>query len=158
MKFFGPGVMVLGVIVLLSGCATTSKNKGDDIKAEEKKPNITKILEKDTIEARKFAELQAANYFKALKDKDYEAFCKSKKMSKKKFEQWYNAINKSYGKLKSQKYIGSIVNPLIIRYMWQWNFTREVKEKTFTRQALYNVFIVKDKDKNKFILFTTGLQ
>jgi len=158
MKFVKSGLMLLSVAALLSGCATTDKKKEMNEKAKKIKNNLAKIVEKDKAEAKKFAASQAENYYKALKEKDYNAFCKSKKMSKKKFEQWHKAVSKAYGTLKSQKYVGSISNPLVIRYMWKWNFTKKAKGKTFTREALYNVFIAKDKQKNKYILFTTGLQ
>jgi hypothetical protein len=79
-------------------------------------------------------------------------------MSRKKFDQWHKAVSKVYGKLETQKYVGKISNPLVVRYMWQWNFTKTIKGKTYTREALYNVFIAKDKKNNKYILVSTGLQ
>lgn len=158
MKIVKSGLMLLSVAVLLSGCATTGKEKEMNEKAKKIKDNLAKISQKDKAEAKKFATAQAENYYKALKDKDYDAFCKSKKMSKEKFNQWHKAVTKVYGELQSQSYMGSISNPLVIRYMWKWNFSKKVKDKTKTREALYNVFIAKDKEKNKYILFTTGLQ
>lgn len=146
---------------LLSGCATTgSKNAMEeaDKKANNIKSKLGKIEAQEAVAAKNFAQSQADNYFKALKFKDYESFCKSKKLTRKKFDQWHKAVTQVYGKLENQKYIGKISNPLVIRYMWQWNFTKKVKGKTFKREALYNVFIAKDKKAKKYILFTTGLQ
>ncbi|MFA6716351.1 MAG: hypothetical protein WCS27_13305 [Victivallaceae bacterium] len=157
MKFLKSGLVALAVIGLLSGCKSTEKKTNLD-KAKEIKAGLANILKEEKAEARKFADAQAKNYYKALKDKDYEAFCKSKKLSKKEFDKWHKAVTQMYGKLESEKYISSISNPLVIRYMWRWTFTRKVKDKTITREALYNVFIAKDKSKNKYILITTGLQ
>jgi hypothetical protein len=160
MKMLKSGLALLSVVVLLSGCTTTSNNKQKEMneKAKKIKDNLAKISKQEESEAKKFAVTNANNYFKALKEKDYVAFCKSKKMSKKQFVQWHKSVTKVYGKLQSQSYIGSISNPLVIRYMWKWNFTKKGKGKTKTREALYNVFIAKDKEKNKYVLFTTGLQ
>lgn len=146
---------------LLSGCATTSPKSAQDAadkEAKNFKSKLGKIEAKEAAAAKKFAQSQADNYFKALKSKDYEAFCKSKKLSRKKFDQWHQAVTKVYGKLETQKYVGKISNPLVIRYMWQWDFTKKIKGKTYTREALYNVFIAKDKENNKYILVSTGLQ
>jgi len=159
MKMLKSGIVLLSVVMLLSGCTTTNdKQKEMNAKAKKIKDNLAKISKQEESEAKKFAITHANNYFKALKEKDYDAFCKSKKMSKKKFDQWHKSVTKVYGKLQSQSYIGSISNPLVLRYMWKWNFTKKTKGKTKTREALYNVFIAKNKEKNEYVLFTTGLQ
>jgi hypothetical protein len=161
MKFLKLGLMSLSIILLLSACVTTDKAKKEkaiETKAKRIRANLVKITATENDKAKKFAVSQAENYYKALKNKDYKSFYKSKKLSKKDFNKWHNTITKVYGTLKSQSYIGSIANPLVIRYMWKWNFSKKVKGKTLTREALYNVFIAKDKKKNKYILFATGLQ
>jgi len=161
MKFFKSGLISLSIIFLLSACVTTDKAKNKEAKntkAKQIKANLAKFLPTEETEAKKFAVSQAENYYKALKDKDYESFCKSKKFSKQKFDKWHNAITKLYGTLESQSYVGSISNPLVIRYMWKWTFSRKTKGKTLSREALYNVFIAKNKKTNKYLLFTTGLQ
>jgi hypothetical protein len=162
MKFLRAGLILLGVAIIFSGCSSTDdakKRKEEIAKIKKIKDNLDKMAEKDKMEAKKFASSQGMNYFKALKARDYDAFCKSKKLSKNKFYQWHAAVTKAYGKLESQEYIGSISNPLVIRYMWKWKFTRKTKDgKPVTREALYNVFIAKDKESKKYVLFTTGLQ
>ncbi len=161
MKILKSGLILLSIIVVLGGCTSTdqAKNEKEEIaKIKKIKGNLDKILEKDKMEAKKFAVSHAENYYKALKDKDYVSLCKSKKISKSKFSQWYDAVTKAYGKLESQEYVGSISNPLVVRYMWKWKFSRKAKDKTLTREALYNVFIAKDKETKKYVLFTTGLQ
>ena len=162
MKILRAGLVLLGVAVLFSGCSSTddAKNRKEEIaKIKKLKDNLGKIVEKDKMEAKKFASSQGMNYFKALKDKDYDSFIKSKKLSKKKFNLWHAAVTKAYGKLESQEYVGSISNPLVVRYMWKWKFTRKGKDgKAISREALYNVFIAKDKESKKYVLFTTGLQ
>ena len=162
MKILKSSLMCLSIMLVLSACTSTNeakKNKQKEIEKIKKiKANLATIAAKDKQEAQKFAQSQADNYYKALKDKDYDAFCKSKKMSKKQFNQWHKAVTRAYGKLESQSYIGSISNPLVVRYMWKWNFTRKAKGKDIKREALYNVFIAKDKETNKYVLFTTGLQ
>jgi hypothetical protein len=161
MKILKSGLILLSIIVVLGGCKSTdqAKNEKEEItKIKKIKNNLDKIIETDKVEAKKFAASQAENYYKALKDKDYDSLCKSKKISKGKFNQWHDAVTKTYGRLESQEYVGSISNPLVIRYMWKWKFSRKVKGKTLTREALYNVFIAKDKETKKYVLFTTGLQ
>jgi len=161
MKILRSGLILLSVVVL-SGCSSVDdakRAKDEAAKIKKIKDNLDKIVEKDKMEAKKFASSQGMNYFKALKDKDYDAFCKSKKLSRKKFDQWHAAVMRAYGKLESQEFIGSISNPLVVRYMWKWKFTRKAKDgKPVTREALYNVFIAKDKETKKYVLFTTGLQ
>ena len=161
MKILKSGLILLSIIVVLGGCTSTDQAKQTKegiAKIKKIKGNLDKILEKDKMEAKKIAASHAENYYKALKDKDYASLCKSKQISKKQFNKWYDAVTKAYGKLESQKYVGSISNPLVVRYMWKWKFSRKVKGKTLTREALYNVFIAKDKETKKYILFTTGLQ
>ncbi len=161
MKILKLGLILLSVIAVFSGCSSTDdakKTKEEIAKIKKIKENLDKIAEEDKKEAKKFASEQGMNYFKALKDNDYDSFCKSKKLSKKKFNLWHAAVTKAYGKLQSQEYVGSISNPLVIRYMWKWKFTRQAKGKTISREALYNVFIAKDKESKKYVLFTTGLQ
>ena len=150
--------MSLSIILLLSACVTTEKEKTKIARtkrnAEIKKiiNNLTKISQKEEAEAKKFATSHAGNFYKSVKDKDYDSFCKSRKMSKKKFNQWHKAVTKRYGKLESQEYIGSISNPLIIRYIWKWNFSRKTKGKTLSREVLHSTYIAKDKEKNEYIL------
>ena len=166
MKLIRLSMVAAGAIILLSGCASTDpaaeqkqKQKEMAKKIKDIKANLQKISSKDESDAKKFAQTQADNYFKALKDKDYAAFCKGKKLSKANFNKWYKALNTIYGKLESQSYVGVVSNPMIIRYMWKWNFSKTGKNgKTFKRQALYNVYVVKDKKTNKYILYTSGLQ
>ncbi len=157
MKFFKLVFMSLSVVVLLSACSSIDqarKNKKD----KKAKAKLARILPEEAAEAKKFAASQAENYYKALKNNDYESFCKSRKANRKDFDKWHQSLTKTFGKLESQSYMGSIANPLFIRYMWKWNFKRNRKGKTFNRQILYNVYIVKDKVKNKYILVKTGLQ
>lgn len=160
MKFFTSGLISLSIVLLLSACATTDKAKNEDAKTKAKRirANLGKFMPAEDTAAKKFAVSQAENYYKALKDKNYESFCKSKKLSRRKFNAWYKAITKVYGKLESQRYVGAIENPLVIRYMWKWTFSRKAKNKTISREALYNVFIAKNKKTNKYLLFSTGLQ
>lgn len=157
MKFFKSGLAALALLGFLSGCRSTG-DKTDIDKAKEIKAGLADIVAEEKTDARKFADSQAENYYKALKDKDYEAFCRSKKLSREEFDEWHKNVTRMYGKLESQEYLSSIANPLVIRYMWKWTFSRKLKDKTITREALYNVFIAKDKSKNKYILLTTGLQ
>ena len=161
MKFFKSSLILFSIVVILSGCGSTDQAKNKDAmndKAKKIRAKLGKFSDKEKLEAQKFAESHADNYYKALTKKDYDAFCKSKKMSKKRFNTWHKSITKVYGTLESQNYVGSISNPLVVRYMWKWKFSKKSKGKTFTREALYNVFIAKDKQTNKYILFTTGLQ
>ena len=166
MKIVKFGLAAMGALVLFTGCATTSpadkktKQEKEIVdKMKKIKASLRKISSTDTLAAKKFAEEQAMNYYNALKNNDYESFCKSKKLSKENFNKWHAALTKIYGKVDSQTYVGAIANPMIIRYMWKWKFTKTAKDgKTFTREALYNVFIVKDKETNKYMLYTTGLQ
>ncbi|MCK4982938.1 MAG: hypothetical protein KAS17_08445 [Victivallaceae bacterium] len=162
MKFLKSGLMLLSVLMLISGCATTEKEKAKIARAKaiktrnaeikQIKDNLTRFSEKEEAEAKKFAISKAGNFYKSVKDKDYDSFCKSRKMSKKKFNQWHKAVTKRYGKLESQEYIGSISNPLIIRYIWKWNFSRKTKGKTLSREVLHSTYIAKDKQKNEYIL------
>lgn len=162
MKILRTGLILLSFAAILSGCSSTEearKAKEEAAKIKKIKDNLDKMAEQDKIEAKKFASSQGMNYFKALKDKDYDSFCKSKKMSKTQFDQWHAAVTKAYGELESQEFVGSISNPLVIRYMWKWKFSRKGKDgKKIEREALYNVFIAKDKETKKYVLFTTGLQ
>jgi hypothetical protein len=161
-NFFKTGLMSLSIILLLSACATTDKQKAmndrekriKEMRAKAKKirDSFAKVSPKDTIEGRKFATLHAENFFKAVKDKDYDAFCKSQKMSKKGFDQWCKKVMKRYGSLKSQKYLDSISNPLIIRYIWKWSFSRKTKGQNIPREVLFIVDIAKNKKTNKYLL------
>ena len=161
MKFLKSSLILLSIVTVLSGCSSTDQTKNKKAmndEAKKIKAKLSKFSEAEKLEAQKFAASHAENYYKALKDKDYAAFCKSKKMSKKKFNKWHKSVTKVYGTLESQDYVGLISNPLVVRYMWKWKFSKKTKGKTLTREALYNVFIAKDKQTNKYILFTTGLQ
>ena len=155
MKFLKSGLMSLSIVLLLSACVATDKAKSE--KHKKLKKNITKFLKKDKIEAKKFAISHADNYYKALKNKDYASLCKSKKISKKDFTKWHKAVTKTFGTLESKNYISSLSNPFVIRYMWKWNFSKKVEGKTLTREVLFNIFIVKDKKTNKYILFGAGM-
>ncbi|MDD5697939.1 MAG: hypothetical protein PHH77_04920 [Victivallaceae bacterium] len=153
MNFFKSGLIVSSAIVLLCGCSTVKQPPKNEVK-----PNLSKIQPAETEAAKKFASSQAENYFKALKNNDYKAFCKSKKLNREDFKKWHRSIIQACGKLESQEYMGAVSNPLIIRYMWKWNFKKEIKGKVSDRQALYSVYVVKDKKENKYILFASGLQ
>jgi hypothetical protein len=160
---FLAGLCVLG---LLSGCATTkdaAEEKTEEKKVltpteylEKLKPNLIEITA--NAEAKKFAETHADNFFNALKNRDYETFSKSKKLTKESFEKWCEAITKTYGELQSMSYVGVKENPYILRYMWKWDFQKKDMGTTFNRQILYNVFIIKYKNKANYDLFFVGPQ
>ena len=83
MKILKSSLMCLSIMLVLSACTSTNeakKNKQKEIEKIKKiKANLAKIADKEKQEAKKFAQSQADNYYKALKNKDYNAFCKSKK-------------------------------------------------------------------------------
>jgi hypothetical protein len=79
-------------------------------------------------------------------------------MSREKFDKWYDKVSKTYGKLESQKYVGCITNPLIIRYIWKWTFTKKINGKDVSYETICNIFVAKDKSKNKYFPFNVVLQ
>jgi hypothetical protein len=143
-------------MVLFSGCASNDAQKTKDDEIKKIQDKLTDVSPGEKAEARKAADFHINNFFKSVRDNDYESFCKSLKKDKKWFARWHDFVNKIYGKLESQEYITSVSNPLFIKYLWKWKFSRKEKGKTVTREALYYIIIAKDKETQKYILFGAG--
>ena len=165
MKLLQSGFIILSAVVLLSGCASTddkAKKKPEKIKLtpmqylEGIKPDLAKISPKEEPKVRKFAAFHEENFYKALKNNDYKSFVKSKKLSKSDFKKWRAGVTRAYGELQSKSFIGVDAKPMIMRYMWKWNFKKKAMGTTLNREILYNVFVIKYKNKDHYDLFFVG--
>jgi len=164
MKLIKSGLVLLGVIVLLSGCATTDKNKKIAKKITYKdyfdslKPDLSQFSASEKIEAKKIATTHAKNFYQGLKNRNHAIFSKSKKLRKQDFNVWCNAVNKRYGILESQKYVGVKSEPLIMRYVWKWVFKKKILNESFEKDILFSVRMIKYKKKNKCSLLVVGFE
>lgn len=165
MKFVKSGLMLLSIIVLLSGCTSTEKARkkkkirvtpGEYFKAI--KADLSTFSPSQAAEAKKMATFHADNFYKGLKNKDYALFRKTKNWGKKNFDGLCKDVAKNYGKLESQNYVGVKNEPLIMRFMWKWSFKNKIMKETFTRDILFNVFIIKYKNKEKCSLYFIGFK
>ncbi len=165
MRFFKTGLMLLSVVVLLSSCATTDKAKNKKktrITPEEyletQKPDLSKFSPSQATEAKKFAILHADNFYKGLKNKNHALFSKTRNLSKKDFNHFCKIVDEKYGKLESQSYVGVKAEPFTMQYMWKWSFKKKIMNQTFNRDLLFNVFIIKYKNKKNYSLYLMGFK
>ena len=165
MKFFKSGLILLSITLLFCACSTTKPVKKKEkikvtrqeyLKALEAK--LSKISPEQAVEAKKLATFHAHNFYEGLKNKNYAIFSKSQKLGKKNFDLWCKAVNKKYGKLESQKYLGVKAEPLAMRYIWKWVFKEKVMNETLQRDVLFSARIVKYKNKKKLSLLVVGFE
>ena len=165
MNFLKTGLISLCIILLVSACATTDKTKKNKKTRltkkeylEALKPKLSKISPAEAIEAKKLAMYHAENFYKGLKNKDYAVFNKSKKLDKKNFNNWCNAVTRKYGKLESQKYLGVKPRALSMQYIWKWVFKEKMMNESIQRDILFSVRIVKFKKDKKCSLLVVGFE
>ena len=146
---FNKLTLLLGLVVLATGCASTKKNEPKEVK-------FLVINEKDLEEQYKLSE----NYMKAFvtlfNTGDYKELLKYlPNVPPRNIRAMHTMMKRDFaklGKIKDVKFAVRLKRHLMADFYWKLSFKFKIDNKEAVMEYLYKIVIVKDKDgKNQIV-------